>query len=85
LDWGSAYLNIINFTLGVDTLRFGTDNTGLTEWQLHHTHFLDSGFEFAGIDANGYLSPIPEPSAAAMVGVGLGLLVFGKRKGFRGS
>lgn len=85
MAWGSASLNIINWTPGVDTLRFGTDNTGLTVWQLSNTHFLDSGFEFAGIDANGYVVPIPEPSATGMAIVGLSLLLFGKRKGSRGA
>ena len=85
LDWGSAPLIIENFELGVDTLRFGTDGTGLTEWQLHHTLFPDWGPDFyAGIDANGYLLPIPEPSTTGMVVFGLCLLLFGKRQGFRG-
>jgi len=85
LDWESGSLIIANFELGVDTLRFGTDDTGLTEWQLHHTLFPGWGPDFyAGIDANGYLLPIPEPSATGMVIVGLSLLLFGRRQGVRG-
>jgi len=85
LDWGSASLIVANWTSGVDTLRFGTDDTGLTEWQLHHIYFPDSGFNFAGIDANGYIVPIPEPGTTAMVVGGLSLLLLGRRKGLRSS
>ena len=85
LDWGAATLNILNWTPGVDTLRFGADNTGLTEAQLSNMHFVGPGFDYVSIDANGYILVIPEPSATGLVIAGLSLLIFGKRKGLRGS
>ena len=87
LDWGSAALTIFNWTDGTDTLRFGTDSTGLNAFQLSKLSFDDiEGFDHAEIDSNGYiLLVIPEPSATAMIGLGLSLFLFARRKSLRES
>lgn len=79
LDWGGFSLNITNWTSGPDTLRFGTDSTGLTFVQLQQIHFIDSGLPFAQIDGNGFVTPIPEPNAAGMIVAGLFVLLVGRR------
>jgi autotransporter-associated beta strand protein len=77
-------LNVLNWTLGVDSLRFGTDATGLTTTQLGEVVFFDlPGSPTAQIDANGFVSPmvVPEPSTLALsVLGGCGLLFVARRR-----
>ncbi len=63
----SGTLNILDWTAGVDTLRFGTDGTGLTAGQLSEITFGDIAGSTAAIDANGYVyAVVPEPSSVAL-------------------
>lgn len=81
LDWGAFNLNISNWTAGNDTLRFGTDSTGLTSSQLALIRFTDFGNASGQIDASGFIAPVPEPSMIALsVLGGLGLLVAFRRR-----
>lgn len=67
-------LNLLNYSS--DELRFGTDDTGLTEGQLNDIAFngVEGG---AYLDNNGFLV-VPEPSSILLGTIGgLGLLVFG--------
>jgi autotransporter-associated beta strand protein len=59
LSYESAFipLHIINYTPGVDSLRFGTNASGLTKQQLGQLRFEDQGGVPAKIDANGYVTP----------------------------
>jgi autotransporter-associated beta strand protein len=50
-------LHIINYTPGVDSLRFGTNAGGLTKRQLGQLRFEDQGGLPAKIDSNGYVTP----------------------------
>lgn len=79
MDWGTFSLNIANWTLGSDTLRFGTDATGLTAEQLGLIAFTDLGGLSAKIDVNGYISPVPEPGTATLVLLGFAGLFFWRR------
>ncbi len=83
LDWDGATLTISNFTLGIDTLRFGTDASGLSSDQLALLRFSDYGGVGATIDAFGYLAPVqvPEPSHLLLGGLaGLAILVSRRRQ-----
>lgn len=61
--WGAATLTINNYTEGANTVRFGTDNTGLTSNQL--AVITINGISNLVLDADGYLLTelpvIPEP------------------------
>lgn len=72
LAW-SGTLTITNYTVGTDTLRFGSSNTALTSTQLSLINF--GGGLVAQIDANGYVtgSSVPEPSTYATI-VGAAML-----------
>jgi autotransporter-associated beta strand repeat len=80
IAWGdSVSLSLINFTEGVDSIRFGTSNLGLSESQL--AKITINGFA-ATINDEGFLtfSMIPEPSAIGVVaGLG-GLFLAGARR-----
>jgi autotransporter-associated beta strand protein len=64
--WGTT-LNITNFTVGSDTIRFGTDTNGLTEVQLAGITINGDSVE---IDSSGYLAPAagdePDPIVLAI-------------------
>jgi autotransporter-associated beta strand protein len=83
LDWGTFNLNISNWTLGSDTLRFGTDGTGLTAGQLLLLDFLDFGDAHGQIDASGYITPVPvpEPGTVAFLVFGFAGLFMWRRMG----
>ena len=69
LDWSSFMLTITGYEQGTDSLRFGTTSSGLTAGQLDNISF--DGFESGAlIDANGYVTPVPEPSTYALLGMG---------------
>jgi autotransporter-associated beta strand protein len=68
-DWNGAILTISNFTLGVDSLRIGADGTGFDQ-QLTQIRFSDFGDAPGQIDANGFVTPVPEPSTWVLLGIG---------------
>lgn len=66
LSWTAAtVLNISNFDEGVDSVRFGTDASGLTGTQLSQIT-LNGGSAY--IDASGYLTAVPEVGSFALLG-----------------
>lgn len=74
--WSVGTLNITNFTVGADTLRFGSDASALTVGQLAQISF--DGMP-ASISSTGFLQPIPEPGVPAIILSGLGVLGFCRR------
>jgi hypothetical protein len=82
LDWGTSSLNILNWTVGSDTLRFGTDGTGLTAAQLGLINFSDIAGSHAAIDPSGFVSAVvPEPGTAALLIFGFAGLFIRRRMG----
>jgi hypothetical protein len=73
--WGGGTLNVINFTPGADTLRFGTTASALTSSQL--LQITLNGMP-ATITSTGYLQ-IPEPGVLVSILSGLGMLGFRHR------
>jgi autotransporter-associated beta strand protein len=71
--WSSGALTIVNFTAGADTLRVGTDASGLTETQLAQINFSGTP---ATITNTGYLVPIPEPGVSAILLTSLSIFGF---------
>ncbi len=74
VTWGgSISLSFVNFTEGVDSIRFGSDNNALSLAQLSQITINGS---MAGIDSAGYLTltTIPESSSYALV-AGFGTLL----------
>jgi hypothetical protein len=66
LAWSSgAVLNLANWS-AADTLRLGTDDTGLTAAQLNDIEFNGSGLGTAEILANGDVVQVPAPSTLAL-------------------
>ncbi len=74
--WSVGTLNITNFTVGADTLRFGTDASALTVGQLAQISF--NGMP-ASISSTGFVQPIPEPGVPAIILSGLGVFGFYRR------
>ena len=66
IDWATFALNLSNWTVGVDSLRFGSDGSGLTAGQLNQVVFTDLGNVTAQIDSLGFITPAPEPSTLAL-------------------
>ena len=65
-------LTILNYSTGSDTIRFGTNASGLAGGQLSVINF---GGIAAQIDSNGFVTPVPEPSTYAAL-LGLGAMAF---------
>lgn len=57
VDWTGGSLNITTGTLGATSLRFGTDNTGLSAGQLAVISVNGTGTGTYILDASGYLVP----------------------------
>jgi hypothetical protein len=63
-SWNAgASLNIVGFGAG-DSLRFGTDASGLTPTQLSQLFVNGNG---ATIDSSGFVTAIPEPASAGLL------------------
>ena len=58
-DWGGILLNLVNFKPGVDSLRFGTNSSGLTPTQLGLIRFYNFLDVPGAIDAHGFVTPQP--------------------------
>jgi len=80
VSFGSV-MTITNYSLGSDSIRFGTSSSGLTGGQLAQIIF--TGYSMGGaaqIDSSGYVTPqgtllsIPEPSSCAFLA---GALILG--------
>jgi hypothetical protein len=57
--WATTTLNITNFTVGIYSIRFGTDSSGLTFEQLSQIRINGAGNVIS--DADGYLLVLPPP------------------------
>jgi autotransporter-associated beta strand protein len=57
LDWANYTLTLTNYTLGSDSLRFGTTSGGLTSTQLGQIQFADFGNVPGVIDSHGFVTP----------------------------
>ena len=69
ISWSTFTLTINGYESGSDALRFGTSSAGLSVGQLASINF--TGFDpGAVIDVNGYVTPVPEPSTYALLGMG---------------
>lgn len=79
LDWSTFTLTISGFEAGLDTLRFGSDATGLTVAQLSRITF-DGYSAGAQIDSLGYVTAIPEPGAISLAVVGLTMMTIFLRR-----
>lgn len=79
LSWGSSLLTISNWESGSDLLRFGVNSSGLTAGQLAGINFTGFGAG-AQIDSLGYVTPVPEPAAWALLAFGLTVTVILRRK-----
>ena len=74
-DWGGILLYLANFKPGVDSLRFGTNNSGLSASQLALLRFTSS-LEVPGrIDANGFVTPAPPPTLSITRGNPTGMKI----------
>ncbi|CAN5491023.1 hypothetical protein BH09VER1_BH09VER1_51830 [soil metagenome] len=83
VDWGSGAVLTIFGLVEANSIRFGTDATGLTAGQLGQIQFNS----YAGpvlIDSNGYIytaSMVPEPGSIGLAALGLiGVAVLKRRK-----
>lgn len=73
--WSAGTLNIVNFTAGADTLRFGTTASALTVPQLAQISI--NGLP-ASITSTGFLQ-VPEPGISAALLSSLGIFGFYRR------
>jgi autotransporter-associated beta strand protein len=80
ITWNGT-LTLSNFDVGTDTLRFGTDATGLTGAQLSAISL--TGYTATGLDATGFVTftAVPEPHEFALAIVALlGVMIFIRRR-----
>jgi autotransporter-associated beta strand protein len=77
LDWGSFALSISGSFVDSQSIRFGSSSTGLTPAQLA---LININGQSAGIDLNGYLTAVPEPSAFALLAGLAGMGCVGLRR-----
>lgn len=71
--WSSSIiLSFVNFTEGVDSIRFGVDGSGLNGAQISQIRI--NGLAVS-IGEDGYLSAIPEPSSYALLAGAAGLML----------
>jgi hypothetical protein len=77
---GHPRLDLINFNVGIDSLRFGTNSAGLTDFQLKAIRL--NGYNVAGLDENGYVTfvSVPEPTALWLTLISLGSLAVFRRR-----
>jgi hypothetical protein len=61
-NWGGIALRLVHYTPGIDSLRFGTNSSGLTTTQLGLMRFTDFLDVPGRIDANGFVTPVPPPT-----------------------
>jgi autotransporter-associated beta strand protein len=78
-NWNGGTLGITNYTTASNSLRFGSDNSGLTSSQLASIIFEGYGLG-AQIDANGFVTPVPEPATYAALFGAVALVVAGYRR-----
>lgn len=71
-SWANVTLNITNFTAGQNSFRVGANDTSLSQLQLAHIVF--DGATAARIDSAGYILPVPEPGAGALLFAGVALM-----------
>jgi autotransporter-associated beta strand protein len=74
--WGAATLTILNYTPGEDSLRIGTNASGLTQTQLAQINFNGTP---ATITNTGFLVPVPEPGVSTALLASLSILGFHRR------
>lgn len=65
-DWNGIPLWITNYTAGVDSLRFGTNSSGLTPTQLGLIRFADFYDVLGQIDVDGFVTPNFAPQVLSM-------------------
>jgi autotransporter-associated beta strand protein len=74
--WGAGTLTILNYTPGEDSLRIGTNASGLTQTQLAQINFNGTP---ATITNTGFLVPVPEPGVSTALLASLSILGFHRR------
>jgi autotransporter-associated beta strand protein len=64
----NGVLDLLNWNSVMDQLRIGTDASGLTSTQLDDIEFNGNAATLgtAGLDPNGYIVAVPEPSVSAL-------------------
>ena len=75
--WGSFTLDITGLVSG-SSLRFGTSNSGLSSDQL--SKFTASGFSTFGLDSNGFLTAVPEPTTWMLLAFSLTTVLVMRRR-----
>jgi autotransporter-associated beta strand protein len=84
VTWGDDAVLTIHGLFDPQSIRFGTDATGLTSAQLEMIVFSSYEGESVQIDSNGYLfttTMIPEPSSVLLLGAGaFGIACFWRRQ-----
>jgi hypothetical protein len=75
--WGAFTLDITGFT-SASSLRFGTNSSGLSASQL--LKFTASGFNTFGLDSNGYLTAVPEPTTWALLAFSMTTIMVMRRR-----
>ncbi|MBL9185983.1 MAG: autotransporter-associated beta strand repeat-containing protein [Opitutaceae bacterium] len=78
-NWDGGLLAITSYTTASNSLRFGTDNTGLSSTQLASIVFEGISVG-AQIDVNGFVTPVPEPATYAAIIGAIALALAGYRR-----